>query len=470
MVTKKRAALPKLPKLIRDEIRMTCALKGFSNLIQGKGKNRNQQYDQMYIFYHGKKPHRPSQIRMLCNGQGSYRDMYDSSQVMVTSKSGDTESVTRLYLKPSLHLDLNTDYRADYDLLSEDLERKTVNNPLLITGRSLHALAKKGITHYRKALSFASKKWDLKKNEPKESGCTSADVIDFVRREMYNEMYDIPRDDTDSDEEEDYSELNEVDNDTIGNTKNGDVFGDDGDDTNDDDEDTATKTNPKSPLPTKLQKSTSSTKSSSEKRNPDDDIPNNWFFPGFFSFVIYGPFANASDRLACYEINDSAIAASRASKRKADLLDKEKKRSNDDFNKRGFTTDQKISIEALNLQRLAHEQTTNESNLVALIAHESALGRQIEAAERRAFIRCKDYDASNIFWKNCDSLITKQAEITENIAKYTRNINPVTIRNQTNEDSEMQKSMVDLLGSDSESDSIVAKNKRSSSMNKKEGK
>lgn len=87
--------------------------------------------------------------------------------------------------------------------------------------------------------------------------------------------------------------------------------------------------------------------------------------------------------------------------------------------KNSFTTNQQISMEALNLQWLACKQTTNESNLVALIAYESALGIQIEAAERKAFIRCKYYDASNIFWKNCVSLIAKQAEITENIAKCT---------------------------------------------------
>jgi len=84
MVTKKQAPFPKLSKVIRDEIRMTCALCGFSNLIEGSGKTKNRQFDQMYHFYHGKKTHRPSQIRMLCQGQGIYSAMYDSSPVIVT--------------------------------------------------------------------------------------------------------------------------------------------------------------------------------------------------------------------------------------------------------------------------------------------------------------------------------------------------------------------------------------------------
>lgn len=187
---------------------MTCALKGFSTLIQEKGKTKNRQFDQMYHSYHGKKPHHPSQIRMLCKGHGSYRALYDViSQVTVTSKNGTTESVNRLFLKPSLHLDLNVNYRADFDIVTEDLERKTVNNPLLVTGRSLHVLAKKGISFYR-ALSFAVKKWDVKTNQPFNTGCNVDDVIDYVRREMYNEMYDIEREDSDIDD--DYNELDEV--------------------------------------------------------------------------------------------------------------------------------------------------------------------------------------------------------------------------------------------------------------------
>ena len=450
-VSKKKTPLPKLSKVIRDEIRMTCALKGFSTLIHGNGKNNNRQFDQMFHFYHGKKPHRPSQIEMLCKGHGSYRALYNLSQVTVTSKNGSTESVNRLFLKPSLHLDLNFNYRADIELVTEDLERKTVNNPLLVTGRCLHVLAKKGVSFYRKALSFASKKWDVKKNEPIESGCNVDDVIDYVRREMYNEMYDIQREDSDIDD--DYNELDEVDDAT--SNRDEDKEKNDGEEINNETEDTCAEPNPKPPSPKDSQKAPTN------KRIHDDDIPNNWFFPGFFAFVIFGPFADPNDRLACFEIEDLQKAASRAAKRRAELIEKEKDRANDDHNKRGFTADQKINMEALTLQRIAHEQTTKESNLVALIAHESAIGRQIKASERRAFVRCKEYDASNMFWKQCDDLINKQVEITENIAKFTMNINP------TNGDDEKKKSIEDFIGSDSES--LFSPNKRPSPSKKKKG-
>ena len=48
---------------------------------------------------------------------------------------------------------------------------------------------------------------------------------------------------------------------------------------------------------------------------------------------------------------------------------------------------------------------TNESNLVGLIAHNTSIGRHIEAEERHAIVRCKDYDATKIYWKTCDNLI-----------------------------------------------------------------
>ena len=142
---------------------MTVALQGYSRLIQGKGRTMKSQYDQMIIFYHGQKPNRPSQIKLLCNGAASYRDMYESTQSAVTSKSQDLSSTSILTLKSTLTLDLNVNYRCGQEIVLSDLERKTINDPLLVTGRSLHGLAKKGVTFYRKALSYAVKKWDLKK-------------------------------------------------------------------------------------------------------------------------------------------------------------------------------------------------------------------------------------------------------------------------------------------------------------------
>ena len=128
--------------------------------------------------------------KMLANGTATYRDLYDSSQVVVTTKSANSPSSSVLTLKPNLSLDLNTNYRAGIEIQSEDLEKKGVTGPLLITGRTLLAMAKRGVVYYKKALAFAAQKWDIVKNEPKESGTTVDDVIAYVRHAMYNDIHD----------------------------------------------------------------------------------------------------------------------------------------------------------------------------------------------------------------------------------------------------------------------------------------
>ena len=76
--------------------------------------------------------------------------------------------------------------------------------PLLITGRSLCAMAQKGMKHFKKALAFAYKKWDRTKNAPKDSGDTIDDVIEYVRTQMYKEMNVNPtKNDSDTDEDAD---------------------------------------------------------------------------------------------------------------------------------------------------------------------------------------------------------------------------------------------------------------------------
>ena len=68
-----------LPKAIRDELRMCCALRGYSSIREGDGKTIKQQHDLISDFFHGVTGKSPSQIRMLCEGKLHYGDLYDSS-------------------------------------------------------------------------------------------------------------------------------------------------------------------------------------------------------------------------------------------------------------------------------------------------------------------------------------------------------------------------------------------------------
>ena len=64
-----------LPKAIRDELRMACAMRGYSQVKCGGGKKLKTQYVDLNNFYHGIHPTHPSQIELLANAAPSYSTM-----------------------------------------------------------------------------------------------------------------------------------------------------------------------------------------------------------------------------------------------------------------------------------------------------------------------------------------------------------------------------------------------------------
>ena len=104
MVIKKAKCLP-LPKQVRDELRMTVALRAYSSLKQGGGKKVNVQQLRMSNFYHGKGKSHPSQIMLLSEVSYTYMDMYDITIIPPISKSKTKEEVRVYTLKTSLSCD-----------------------------------------------------------------------------------------------------------------------------------------------------------------------------------------------------------------------------------------------------------------------------------------------------------------------------------------------------------------------------
>ena len=64
---------------------------------------------------------------------------------------------------------------------------------------------------------------------------------------------------------------------------------------------------------------------------------------------------------------------------------------------RGFTTDQRIEIENLGVERETMIDRKNEVVMVALTLEETASTKLIETAERRATQRCPQYNADDSF-------------------------------------------------------------------------
>ena len=123
---------------------MLCAMRGYSHMKGGKGKMNMQQHDTLFVYFHGRPPSRPSQIKMLCDGGVSYSAIYDSIQRVATSKKDTVQCITDLVLKWELHRDGTRKFRATKEINNDDLEKKTPTSLLLVTGWTLLAIGQEG--------------------------------------------------------------------------------------------------------------------------------------------------------------------------------------------------------------------------------------------------------------------------------------------------------------------------------------
>ena len=120
----------------------------------------------MEEFYHGKFEHSPSQIQMLVDGQLHYGALYDKKTAPILSKKHKSkkkkDSPVQYFLKQSLSCDSSRQFVQNVDITVGDLEKKLRRGKVILNGRQLEAMAKKGLREYRKALGFTKDKWDLK--------------------------------------------------------------------------------------------------------------------------------------------------------------------------------------------------------------------------------------------------------------------------------------------------------------------
>ena len=139
------------------------------------------------------------------------------------------------------------------------------------------------------------------------------------------------------------------------------------------------------------------------------------------AYVLWGPFAIDSEKLSVFCLDDAhkATVMSRSQRRKATIKKKAEERDNDRSTVRGFSTDQRINIQALNINKKRQEHQRNQILLVGLSIQESAMSRQIESAEKRATIRCPVYDPNNIHWKIVDDLIKDHSDLVKSISTKT---------------------------------------------------
>ena len=117
----------------------------------------------------------------------------------------------------------------------------------------------------------------------------------------------------------------------------------------------------------------------SESEDDDDkslDVPKDYVFPSFFVFIIHGRFVPASERLDILLVDNKDWKkgeGTRAQLRKKDASDKALESKHDTTSGRGFSTDQRIDIESLDVQKEAMQDRKREAALVGLSIEESAI-------------------------------------------------------------------------------------------------
>jgi hypothetical protein len=332
------ARLP-LPKAIRNELRMCVALRGYSSIREGSGKTLKQQRQLLYDFFHGVTGKNPSQVRMLTEGKLHYADLYDTTTHRnVTSKKKKT-TCSKVVLKQSLSKDETRLYYLGTDINVDDLEKKNRSGDTLLNGRQLVDMAKRGLRDYRKAMAFTSDKWNVKTNEPIESGTTVDDVVEYVRRRMYLSMNVITIDEEEEEDEKDNEAEKEIliefmknkrgkddwtnkeDDKKKNNKDSSDIESDESDSTlddsksnkvmkeEDDDEYVDEKEGNDNKDNGNESKKGKNNEESDEYNTSDDDesksenstyVPDTFLFQSFFAYSLWGPFASMDKQLPLF--------------------------------------------------------------------------------------------------------------------------------------------------------------------------
>ena len=117
-----------LPKEVRNELRMTVALRGYSAMREGDGMSAKKQEKFLYDFFHGVTNKSPSQIQMMAEGLSPYDDLYESKTIsIVTSKSNGkktTRKKCRRFLKEKLSREISRQFYIGDHITYSDLEKK----------------------------------------------------------------------------------------------------------------------------------------------------------------------------------------------------------------------------------------------------------------------------------------------------------------------------------------------------------
>merc|ERR1740124_45293 len=166
----------------------------------------------------------------------------------------------------------------------------------------------------------------------------------------------------------------------------------------------------------------------SDSDGEEPDVPGDYIFASYFAFIAWGSFAPINERLEILLTTDDKKVekSTNATRKVKERKKKDSERAHDSSAERGFSTDQRINIEQLRVQKMSCIDRKNEAVMFNLAIEESALARQVEVSETRAQLRCPEYDDNNLYWKKANTIIKKHEQVMDRISNLNSKCDPVS--------------------------------------------
>jgi hypothetical protein len=108
-----------------------------------------------------------------------------------------------------------------------------------------------------------------------------------------------------------------------------------------------------------------------------------------------------------------------AQKRKDRREKRNLKRMKDTLVVQGFSTDQQITIELINVNKQTLKHLQDETQMVAFGLQESAIRAQLLQAQSMVECQCPKYDENKMFWQRVDALQKQHAESIQTLMNLT---------------------------------------------------
>jgi hypothetical protein len=399
-----------LPCSIRDEIRRVMAVVGHSKVFRKGQSTQKQIQEQLETMFHGSAESGVvSQVMQVVNGLAPFDALYDKRVDIITSSV--CTNATTLVLKKEL-IQSDNIYIAGKHVTTKFLEQTSKNTKDLVKGRKIYNDSQSTQRNIRKALAVLKGLPEVHFVE-NEIQYKSGVSVDEVKAKVLDAMYTLLKGKPSVDD----------------------------DDENDDDDDNCTTTN-----------------DSIEKPRPEG-----WFFHGWMSFLLFGPFVEKNQRLDLFEIgahpNDTAPSSSRKASRKEDAHTKDVQRDNGVNNKgepvqRGASLSSQICSATLEIKNKELEikekelaQTERDTMLFNMNYHLRNMLKRLELAMERASKYSPTFDENNYLWK---VVMQQEDEISLHQKKIQSLIDESNLMDSNKKQKRSTKSAIPLYDSDSD--------------------